>query len=97
MAEHPATAWRRLAERVAFHMGALAHDLAMLEAETPAFAPGGVVGSREDGSDSVPAMLDRNHYVSAPCPAPAAGGMCGCDDAEDRPPKVCLSRECDCL
>jgi hypothetical protein len=30
------------------------------------------------------------------CPPPREGGMCGCDEDDPRPPKVCLGRECDC-
>jgi hypothetical protein len=30
------------------------------------------------------------------CPAPREGGLCGCDEDDDEPPKVCLSSECSC-
>lgn len=35
-------------------------------------------------------------HLGTPCPKPRDGGMCGCDEADDEPPKVCLSSECDC-
>ena len=36
-------------------------------------------------------------HLGTPCPRPKDGGMCGCDEDDDEPPKVCLSRECDCV
>lgn len=95
MSDHPAVAWRRLAERVAFHMGALAHDLAILEAE----------GSAGPLPRDVFGPFERVPVVTHRCPAPCDGGMCGCEEADGGvfplqlppEPKVCLSRECDCL
>ena len=35
-------------------------------------------------------------HLGTPCPKPRDGGLCGCDEDDEPPPKVCLGRECDC-
>jgi hypothetical protein len=39
---------------------------------------------------------DAGHPAGTPCPAPLAGGLCGCEDGDDTGPGDCLRARCDC-